>query len=113
MEIIYSLDGFRGLKSSVLTIGSYDGIHLGHREIILAVTSKANSLSVPSILITFNPHPKFIVGNSKNDISLITSMKEKIRILKKLGLDYVYFLPFDKDEIPKKIGPILVFLGVA
>ena len=96
MEIIYSFAGFRALKSSVLTIGSYDGLHLGHREIISALISKSKTLSIPSVLITFNPHPKFIVGRSNNHILLISNMKEKIRKLKMLNLDYVYFLPFDE-----------------
>ena len=96
MEIIHSLDGFKALNSSVVTIGSYDGLHLGHREIIFALISKSKTLSVPSVLITFNPHPKFIVGSANEDILLITSMKEKIRKLKMLNLDYVYFLPFDE-----------------
>ena len=96
MEIIHSLDGFKALNSSVVTIGSYDGLHLGHREIIFTLISKSKTLSVPSVLITFNPHPKFIVGSANKDIFLISSMKEKIRKLKMLNLDYVYFLTFDE-----------------
>ena len=96
MEVIYSLDRFKALESSVVTIGSYDGLHLGHREIILTLISKSKTLSVPSVLITFNPHPKFIVGSSNKDFLLISNMKEKIRKLKMLNLDYVYFLKFDE-----------------
>jgi riboflavin kinase/FMN adenylyltransferase len=80
-------------QRSVLTIGSYDGIHRGHRQVIASLNQAANNYQVPSILITFHPRPKIVFApHLKSDY--LTTLEEKITIFKALKLDIVAILPF-------------------
>lgn len=95
MEIINSLKNFETLKSSTLTIGSYDGIHRGHHRILQSVIDFSKSQNNNSVLITFNPHPKHIIGLEKDSkVQLIMSLKRKLEIIESLGMDFVYVIPF-------------------
>ena len=95
MEIITSLKNFETLKSSTLTIGSYDGIHRGHHRILQSVIDFSKSQNNNSVLITFNPHPKHIIGLEKDSkVQLIMSLKRKLEIIESLGMDFVYVIPF-------------------
>ena len=64
MEIIRSLGSLKPLNGSVLTLGSYDGIHRGHREILSSVVNHARARRLPSVLITFDPHPRHVLEES-------------------------------------------------
>ena len=94
MEIYRNLDNFKRLDSSVLTIGSYDGIHRGHFHIINKVKSIANSFSTKSVVITFNPHPRNIVNRKENNIKLLMSLDRKIELFEKLSIDILVILDF-------------------
>ena len=65
MEIIRSLEHHIPLEGSVLTLGSYDGIHRGHREILSSVVNHARARRLPSVLITFDPHPRHVLEKKK------------------------------------------------
>ena len=95
MEIHYGLSTVEKLDSSVITIGSYDGIHRGHFHLISKVKSLAVSNGLKSVVITFNPHPRNIVNEKNNTIDLIMSLDRKIEILRKIGLDILVVLEFD------------------
>ena len=95
MEIHYGLSTVEKLDSSVITIGSYDGIHRGHFHLISKVKSLAVSNGLKSVVITFNPHPRSIVNEKNNTIDLIMSLDRKIEILSKIGLDILVVLEFD------------------
>ncbi|MBE77271.1 MAG: riboflavin biosynthesis protein RibF [Candidatus Marinimicrobia bacterium] len=102
MEIHRNLNSFTPLASSVITIGSYDGIHRGHFHIINRLLSIANSTKAQSVVITFNPHPRHVI-NSKNDkIKLLMSLDRKIEIFKKLGIDTLIILEFNEDFMKVK-----------
>ena len=94
MEIYRNLDNFKRLDSSVLTIGSYDGIHRGHFHIINKVKSIASSFSTKSVVITFNPHPRNIVNRQENNIKLLMSLDRKIELFEKLSIDMLVILDF-------------------
>ena len=94
MEIYRNLDNFKRLDSSVITIGSYDGIHRGHFHIINKVKSIANSFSTKSVVITFNPHPRNIVNRQENNIKLLMSLDRKIELFEKLSIDMLVILDF-------------------
>ena len=64
MEILYEIEKLK-LSSSVITMGSYDGIHRGHFHIINKVNSISNQLNTSSVIITFDPHPRNLIGNPK------------------------------------------------
>jgi len=110
------------VSDTYVAIGSFDGIHHGHREVIQGAVRKAKENGGKSLVFTFANHPLEIVNK---DIAprLINSKEEKIHVLKKLGVDYVVFQPFDKqfahispldfveDLLHKKLGAREVFVG--
>ena len=91
--ITQNLKEYNSTKPSVITVGTFDGIHIGHKEIIneLCLISKKKKLK--SIILSFSPHPKIVLQNS-SDIMLINSMDEKVDILNKYNLDYFLIKEF-------------------
>ena len=96
MEVIYSQNNFVKFKSSILTIGTFDGVHLAHQNILNNLTSRAKELNTKSIVVTFNPHPKHIVSNEQN-IELLTSIDEKLKLFEKNNIDVVFVINFTKE----------------
>ena len=94
MEIYRSLDEFIPLESSVITIGSYDGLHRGHHEIVRSVVNRAQAGNVIPALVTFDPHPKHVLDRSSRKLPLIMSMDQKLEILRSLGVGKVLIIPF-------------------
>ena len=91
--ITQNLKEYNSTKPSVITVGTFDGIHIGHKEIIneLCLISKKKKLK--SIILSFSPHPKIVLKNS-SDIMLINSMDEKVDILNKYNVDYFLIKEF-------------------
>lgn len=98
MKIFYSIDDIRIEQSTVLTVGSFDGVHLGHQQIIKqlrALSGDSNSLEV---LVTFHPHPKEVLSpTADRSVELLTPLEEKLRLLEKLGLPVITVLPFTRE----------------
>ena len=84
MEIYRTLEGFQPLSSSVLTIGSYDGLHRGHFEIINRVQTIARSMGAISIVITFDPHPRHVINKDHDIIEIFCHYFLKLNIYKKI-----------------------------
>lgn len=97
MEVIFGLNKVPIGKKSVLTVGTFDGIHLGHREIIkeLLIIAKENNFT-PSLL-TFEPHPKTVVQDFPHRIKLLTTLEEKLKILQEIGLERVIIAKFTRE----------------
>lgn len=96
MRVFQSLATLPKFKNAVITIGSYDGVHAGHQQIIKRVNDLAKAENGESVLITFHPHPRLIVNPNDTSLKLITSVNEKIEVLKKYGIDNVVVTPFTK-----------------
>lgn len=97
MEVVSNLENYKLSKGSIVTVGTFDGVHLAHQKILtkLASIGKENDLEV--IVITFNPHPRQIVYKD-NKIELVTSIDEKIELLSKLGvIDKLIVIPFTTE----------------
>ena len=97
MEIYTSLKEFKPLSSSVITIGSYDGLHRGHFHIINRMKSIAHSVNTVSVVLTFNPHPRDIIDKSESRLSLIMSLERKIEIFKNLNINKLVILEFNDN----------------
>jgi riboflavin kinase/FMN adenylyltransferase len=96
MEIINSIDDFKRLKNSVITVGNYDGIHKGHHDVLSFIVEEGKKRKVPSCLITFDPNPFYVLSNKPNPINL-QSQDLKLKALEELGLDKVLIIPFSKE----------------
>ncbi len=92
MQHYWSLDDLQ-LKDSWLTIGSFDGIHLGHQEIIQKLTAGAHAVGAPAVVLTFHPHPAVVLGKVKES-HYLTTPEERAVLLGNLGVDYVITHPF-------------------
>ncbi len=96
MEVFNSLSEVQKNKNTVITLGTFDGIHLGHKKIIEGVIKKAEKLNARSFLITFNPHPRSIVSKG-HSIKLLHTLEEKIDILKDLGIQNLLIIKFTQE----------------
>lgn len=94
MKVFYELENLPSFKNSVITIGSFDGVHHGHQKIIEKVNQLARQINGESIIITFHPHPRLVVYPKDDSLQLITSIEEKIHLLEQFGADNVVVVPF-------------------
>jgi riboflavin kinase/FMN adenylyltransferase len=103
MKIHHSLEGIKGIKNPVVTTGSFDGVHVGHRVIIRRLNKLAEDISGESVLITFHPHPRRVLypDTEGKDMLLICSQKEKIKLLEETGLDHLVIVNFTKEFAAK------------
>jgi riboflavin kinase/FMN adenylyltransferase len=96
MQVFDSFDIREKFENPVLTIGNYDGIHLGHRRIIERVKERARELSGTSILMTFRPHPLHVLRPDK-ELAAITPFEEKKRLIRDAGIDVLLVVPFTAE----------------
>jgi riboflavin kinase/FMN adenylyltransferase len=92
MKVIHSLLELPELNKPIITLGTYDGVHEGHRVILAKLIDKAKTSGMHSMLITFDPHPRIALG--LGSIALLSTLEEKIELLAHTGLDYLLILPF-------------------
>jgi riboflavin kinase/FMN adenylyltransferase len=97
MVICKDLEHIHHFDKSVITIGSLDGMHRGHLEIISDLQSVSNLNNIPSVVITFDPHPKTVLNTSRKSMECLISTYNKMELLKKYSVDYVWIIPFDKE----------------
>src|SRR5690606_15835930 len=83
--------------NTVLTVGTYDGVHAGHKEIIRRVVETAKKKNARSVVVTFDPHPREIINTGKDKIKLLTTIDERAHILNVLGIDEMVVIPFTRD----------------
>ena len=96
MKVIENYKNFTDTRKSIVTIGTFDGVHIGHQEIIAQLVATAKKNNANSVLLTFFPHPRMMLQKD-NSIKLINTIDERIEILEKTGLDFLIIHPFDKD----------------
>jgi riboflavin kinase/FMN adenylyltransferase len=80
-----------------LAMGYFDGVHLGHQKVILEAKKHAEEKGICSAVMTFDPHPSVVLGKSEQQIQYITPLSEKIKIIEKLGIDYLFIINFTTD----------------
>lgn len=95
MKVYHSLKDFKRLKRAVVTTGTFDGLHIGHRKILQILHELARSIDAETVLITFHPHPRLVLFPDDNDLRLLTSLDEKIELLSQLNLQHLIIIPFD------------------
>lgn len=96
MKIHRDLNGFYA-QNPVLTVGTFDGVHLGHRKIISKLHELANAINGESVIFTFDPHPRKIVAPSETNLRLLTTLDEKIELFEQSGIDHLIIYPFTHE----------------
>lgn len=95
-EIVF-LDEVKRDLQTVLTVGTFDGLHAGHRVLVNKVISTAKKNNCRSVIVTFDPHPREIINPGTAGIRLLSSLKERSEILADMGVDLMIVIPFDRD----------------
>ncbi len=94
MIIHRDLDNLPHITNPVLTIGSFDGVHIGHKHIITHLVNVAREVGGQSVVMTFEPHPRQVVSPDDTEFKIITELEEKLALLKELEIDHVLVVPF-------------------
>ncbi len=96
MKVFRNIDTLPAFRNAVLTIGTFDGVHLGHRQIISQLIEESTACGGESVLITFYPHPRHIVQPNQT-LEELTTLEERILLLSSYGLQNLVVVPFTKD----------------
>ena len=96
MKVYNSIQSFTASAPTVVTIGTFDGVHLGHRKIIDNLISSSKEEGCESLILTFFPHPRMVL-QGRNEISLLNTIDERSELLEDTGLENLVIHPFDSD----------------
>jgi len=97
MSKLVFLDDVDRDENTVLTVGTFDGVHEGHKVLIKSVLEKAEKYNARSIIVTFDPHPREIINPGSAGIKLLSTLSERCELLADLGIDQMVVIPFDRD----------------
>jgi riboflavin kinase / FMN adenylyltransferase len=109
--------------NAVITIGTFDGVHLGHQQIIKQLKEEAEQIHGETVIITFHPHPRKIIAQGKSEVKILSTLNEKIELLDKLGVDHLVVVLFNssfsnqtaeeyiENFIVKKFHPHTIIIG--
>lgn len=96
MKIFNSISSFHSSKPTIVTIGTFDGVHLGHKKILDQIIANAHTLDCESLVLTFFPHPRIILQEG-TEMKQLNTLDEKKALLENLGIDNLVIHPFDKE----------------
>lgn len=94
MQVHRSLDLLPQFRNTVITIGTFDGVHKGHQEIISGLKRAASEITGETVILTFHPHPRKIVSGKSESVVLLNTLDEKIELLASQGIDHLVVIPF-------------------
>lgn len=123
MKIHQDTDNLPAFRNAVITIGTFDGVHTGHRQIIEKMKKEAALINGETVIITFHPHPRKIVSSVFTGVRLINTLEERLELLKELDIDHVVVVPFTevfanqpaedyiKNFLVEKFHPHTIIIG--
>ncbi len=123
MKVYQNIDALPEFKNAVITIGTFDGVHLGHKQIIKQLLKEAEEIAGTAVLITFHPHPKKVVASVQKPIFILNTQEEKYDLLAEAGIDHIVVIPFTrefaeqpaenyiKDFLVEKFHPHTIIIG--
>jgi riboflavin kinase / FMN adenylyltransferase len=94
MQVHKNINELPLFKNAVVTIGTFDGVHTGHAQILSQLKAQAQAINGETVIITFNPHPRKVVANQQSDLRLINTLAEKIELLQNAGINHLVIVPF-------------------
>jgi riboflavin kinase/FMN adenylyltransferase len=122
MNLHKDIEHLPQFRKAVITIGTFDGVHLGHQQIIAQMKSEAARIGGETVIITFHPHPRRVV-HADQDVKLITTIEERIELLSAAGIDHLVIVPFThifselepreyvETFLKKRCNPAVVIIG--
>jgi riboflavin kinase/FMN adenylyltransferase len=97
VKIYYNIDEFHPKEKTVITTGTFDGVHLGHNVILNKLKQAAEKFGGETVILTFFPHPRMVLQPENTDLRLLNTIEERIELLKKTGIDHLIIHPFSKE----------------
>lgn len=97
MKIYQTLEDYQPVENVVVTIGTFDGVHVGHRKLIGRVKEIAREIGGQTVILTFFPHPRMILYPDEHGIELLNTLREKITLLEETGVDHLIIHPFNQE----------------
>jgi riboflavin kinase / FMN adenylyltransferase len=95
LKLFHSINDFKSTKKTILTLGTFDGVHVGHRKILDKLTQNVDHGKYESLVLTFFPHPRMVL-KGKSEVKLLNTIDEKIELLDKIGIENLVIHPFDE-----------------
>ena len=123
MRIYYHIDDLPFFRKAVITIGSFDGVHTGHVQILEQLRAEAARIGGETVIITFYPHPRKVVRGGSGEVRLLSTLEEKIQLLSWRGVDHLVVVPFTelfsqqtaeqyiREFLLKKFRPHTIIIG--
>lgn len=123
MKIYNCIKDFQPIENAVVTIGTFDGVHRGHQAIFRRMVEEAIRLNGETVIITFFPHPRIVLGLNSEELKFINIQEKKINLIEASGIDYLVIIPFTKefaamssetfikDFVVKKVHPVKIITG--
>src|SRR5215218_4212614 len=122
MKLHTDIERLPEFNKAVITIGTFDGVHLGHQKIIAQLKAEAKRIGGETVIITFDPHPRKVV-HTGHDVRLITTIEERIDLLSEARIDHLVIVPFThhfselepgdyvESFLKQKFDPAVVIIG--
>jgi len=96
LKTFHSINSFHSSKKTIVTIGTFDGVHIGHNQILQKIVQDAKNCDCESLVLTFFPHPRMILQDN-TEVKLLNTIAEKSMLIKNIGIDNLIIHPFDKE----------------
>ena len=97
MQIHKDIHNLPPFHNAVITIGTFDGVHTGHRQIFQQLKEEAANINGETVIITFDPHPRMVLASASHDIKLLNTLDEKLELLNEQSIDHIVVVPFTQQ----------------
>lgn len=97
MKIYDGIEGFGKVKNPVVTVGTFDGVHIGHSKIFQTMRKLAGECEGETVVVTFHPHPRLVLHADSKDLKFINTQERKYDLISKNGIDHLVVIPFTKE----------------
>lgn len=123
MKVYNDINQFQAVKNAIVTVGTFDGVHLGHQAIFRRMVEDARKIGGQTVVVTFHPHPRMVLNIDSQHLRFITTQEQKLRLIEKTGIDHVIIIEFTrafsrtsseefiKNYIVDKIKPARLVVG--
>jgi riboflavin kinase/FMN adenylyltransferase len=97
VKIHYGLEEYKKVKNAIVTVGTFDGVHLGHSKIFERMTKLAQDCKGETVVVTFHPHPRLVIHPDSKDLKFINTQQRKYDLIEKYGIDHLVIIPFTRE----------------